>query len=66
MRIIPFLADARLGTLSRTGVQGIHSPDGNPSSIFPFTTGGVLSHGFFRQSRLTFDFDAMKLVTEGC
>lgn len=66
VRFIPFIADARLGTLSRTGVQGSHSPDGDPSSIFPFRTGGLLSHGFFRQSRLTFDFEAMKLVTESC
>jgi hypothetical protein len=66
VRFIPFIADARLGALSRSGVRGIHSPDGDPSSIFPFRTGGVLSHSFFRQSRLTFDYDAMKLVTEGC
>ena len=66
VRIIPFRADATLGTLSRSNVVGIYSPDGDPMSIFPFRVGGQLSHGFFRQSRLTFDFDAMRLVTESC
>jgi hypothetical protein len=66
VRIVPFTADVTLGTLTRPGVRGIHSLDGDPSSIFPFETGGLISHGFFRQSRLTFDFDAMKLVTESC
>jgi hypothetical protein len=66
VRIVPFTADITLGALTRPGVRGIHTLDGDPSSIFPFKTGGLISHGFFRQSRLTFDFDAMKLVTESC
>jgi len=27
---------------------------------------GMISHSFFRESRLTLDFEAMKLVTESC
>ncbi len=65
-RIVPFTADATLGALTRRGVRGVHSPDGEATAIFPFQTGGLLSHGFFRQSRLTFDFEAMRLVTESC
>jgi len=26
----------------------------------------MISHSFFRESRLTLDFEAMKLVTESC
>ena len=66
VRIVPFTASVTLGALTRPDIRGIHSLDGDPSSIFPFATGGLISHGFFRQSRLTFDFDAMKLVTESC
>lgn len=66
VRVIPFRADATLGTLTRLDVPGSHTPEGDPTSIFPFRTGGLLSHGFFRQSRLTFDFEAMRLVTEPC
>ena len=66
VRVIPFRADATLGTLTRRDIPGSHSPGGDPTSIFPFRTGGLLSHAFFRQSRLTFDFEAMRLVTETC
>ena len=66
VQVIPFRADATLGTLTRLNVAGSHTPGGDPSSIFPFRTGGLLSHGFFRQSRLTFDFEAMRLATEDC
>jgi hypothetical protein len=66
VRVIPFRADATLGTLTRRDVAGSHTPAGDPTAIFPFRTGGLLSHGFFRQSRLTFDFEAMRLVTEDC
>jgi hypothetical protein len=64
--VIPFRTGATLGSLTVDDVQGLHSPGGDPSSIFPFKSKGILSHGFFRHSRLTFDFDAMKLVTQAC
>jgi tetratricopeptide (TPR) repeat protein len=64
--VIPFRAGAVLGSLSVDDVRGFYSPGGDPLSAFPFRTKGLLSHGFFRHSRLTFDFDAMKLVTEAC
>jgi hypothetical protein len=66
VRVVPFRAAATLGTLTRDDVPGVYSPDGNPYGIFPFKVAGAISHSFFRQSRLTLDFDAMKLVTEGC
>jgi len=62
VRTIPFRADARLGGLTVRDVEGIYTPDGDQFGIFPFTVAGTLSHGFFRQHALTFDFVAMKLV----
>jgi hypothetical protein len=64
--VIPFRAGATLGSLSVDDMQGFYSPSGDASAIFPFKSKGLLSHGFFRHSRLTFDFEAMKLVTEAC
>jgi len=66
VQVVPFRAAATLGSLTRTDVQGAYSPGGNPLAGFPFTSSGIISHAFFRESRLTFDFDAMKLVTESC
>jgi hypothetical protein len=63
---VPFRADARLGALARRDVPGVYMSDGDPYGIFRFKVAGALSHSFFRQSRVTFDFDAMKLVTENC
>ncbi len=62
VRSIPFRADASLGSLTVRGVDGIYTPDGDQFGIFPFQVGGTLSHGFFRQHALTFDFSAMRLV----
>jgi hypothetical protein len=64
--IIPFRAGATLGAMTVDDVQGFYSPSGNPFDNGPVKVSGVLSHGFFRHSRLTFDFDAMKLITEAC
>ena len=64
--VIPFRAGATLGSLSVDDVQGFYSPGNDAGGVFPFRNKGLLSHGFFRHSRLTFDFDAMKLVTEAC
>lgn len=66
---VPFLtfkADAALGKLARPNVPGIYMTGGDPFGIFPFKVAGALSHSFFRRSRLTFDFQAMRLVTQDC
>lgn len=64
--VIPFRAGATLGALTVGDVQGMYSPDGDQFSRLPYRVSGTISHGFFRKTRLTFDFQAMKLVTEGC
>jgi predicted aspartyl protease len=66
VQFVPFRAAATLGNLTRSDLPGVYMPSGNPLALFPFTSSGTISHSFFRQSRLTFDFDAMKLVTESC
>ncbi|MBO9669710.1 MAG: aspartyl protease family protein [Sphingobium sp.] len=63
---VPFFAGATLGKLTRTNIRGAFSLGGNQFGIFPFKVKGALSHQFFRNSRLTFDFDAMRMVTQDC
>ncbi len=66
VRVVPFRADAKLGALTRHDVPGVYMTDGDPYGMFRFKIAGALSHSFFRKSRVTLDFDAMKLVTESC
>jgi tetratricopeptide (TPR) repeat protein len=65
---IPFKAGATLGALTVDDVAGSYTPGGDflENGGLPFKAKGLLSHGFFRHSRLTFDFDAMKIVTQAC
>jgi tetratricopeptide (TPR) repeat protein len=62
----PFSAGATLGSLTVENVPGVYIPGADALGGLPFKTSGTISHAFFRHSRLTFDFDAMKLVTEQC
>lgn len=62
VRFIPFRARVTLGAVSVDNVAGIYTPDGDQFGIFPFAVAGTISHDFFRHSRLTFDFTAMKLI----
>jgi clan AA aspartic protease (TIGR02281 family) len=66
VQFVDFHASASLGKLSRSDVSGNYIMGANPLGGMPFKTNGIISHSFFRQSRLTFDFDAMKLVTQSC
>jgi len=66
VQFVPFRASVTLGNLTRNDVTGLYIPGGNALAAFPFTSSGIISHGLFRQSRLTFDFEAMELVTESC
>jgi predicted aspartyl protease len=61
---LPFQADVTIGAIAAKDVHGIYTPDGNQYSIFPFAVGGTVSHEFFRRTRLTLDFAAMKIVIE--
>jgi hypothetical protein len=51
-----------LGGMTVTHVPGINVPERRGKSLFPFTFSGRLSSEFFRGSRLTFDFRAMRLI----
>jgi hypothetical protein len=63
---IPFRSGASLGHMTVDDVQGSYTPNGNTYSNFRFNVSGTLTHGFFRHSNVTFDFDAMRVITEGC
>jgi len=62
VRFIPFKASATIGTVTVQDLNGIYTPDGDQYSLFQFTVAGTISHQFFRERTLTFDFDAMKMV----
>jgi hypothetical protein len=66
VQFVPFRAAATLGNLTRSDLAGVYMPGADPLAALPFRSSGMISHSFFRQSRLTFDFEAMKLVTESC
>lgn len=66
VQFVDFRASASLGRLTRNDVLGNYIMGANPLGSMPFKTNGIISHSFFRQSRLTFDFDAMRLVTQNC
>jgi hypothetical protein len=67
VQFVPFRASATLGNLTRSDLPGVYIPGGgDPLAALPFHSTGIISHSFFRQSRLTFDFEAMKLVTQSC
>jgi predicted aspartyl protease len=62
-RAVPFSASSiSFGTFTQRNVPGLYFPDGDQFGIFPFAVAGTLSHEFFRQTALTFDFDAMRMV----
>lgn len=65
VRSIPFTASVTVGTRRVENVAGVYTPDGSQFGIFPFTVLGTVSHSYFRQCALTFDFDAMRLVMTG-
>lgn len=61
--VVPFsAATVTLGSLTRQNVPGLYTPTGDPYGRFPFAVAGALSHEFFRNAALTFDFTAMKLI----
>jgi hypothetical protein len=64
VKIVPFTAKVRFGNLQADNVPGLYTPDGNPYTIFPFDVGGAISHEFFRNYAVTFDFVAMKMLVE--
>lgn len=64
VRVVPFTAAVTVGTRRVDGVRGLFTPDGDQFGIFPFAVRGAVSHGYFRDCALTFDFVAMRLVMQ--
>ena len=62
VRFIPFKASATIGATTVDELDGVYTPDGDQFSLFEFTAAGTISHQFFHEKTLTFDFDAMKMV----
>lgn len=64
--VIPFRSGATLGSMTVEDIPGAYAPDANSYAPFTFKVYGTLSHLFFRHSKVTFDFDAMRLITQTC
>ncbi len=66
--VTPFKASATLGAMTVKDVPGLYGAGADRAGAGPgpFTRAGMLSHMFFRHSRLSFDFAAMRLVTRAC
>lgn len=62
VRFIPFKASATIGAVTVDNLDGVYTPDGDQYGLFQFAVAGTISHQFFREKTLTFDFDAMKMV----
>lgn len=62
VRFIPFTASATIGSITVSALNGIYTPDGDQFGLFAFQVAGTISHQFFRERTVTFDFDAMKMV----
>ena len=59
---INFTTSLTVGATPQGKVPAMLTPDGDQYGIFPFEVGGTVSHEFFRESAVTFDFAAMKMV----
>ena len=59
---LPFKSSLTIGSYTVDNVDGEYFPNGDQYGIFPFTVTGTVSHQFFRQAAVTFDFAAMRMV----
>lgn len=66
MKEIPFdIEDLSLGPINEKNVHGVFGPfPPNMEHCFGFRIGGLISHEFFRNHRITFDFSEMVLGIE--
>ena len=63
-KAVPFRAVVTLGKRTVRDVPGLYFTEGDQYGIFPFTVSGTITHEFFRNSALTFDFVAMRMLDE--
>ena len=63
-KAVPFRASVTLGRRTKRNVPGLYFSEGDQYGIFPFTVEGTITHEFFRDTALTFDFVAMRMLDE--
>lgn len=66
VQVIPFqLKQLSMGSIQKEDVMGITGAFPQQlENMFGFRIIGLVSHGFFRESVLTFDFDAMSILIQ--
>jgi len=60
--VLPFTTSVTVGGYTANDLSGIYFVQGDQYGIFPFTVTGTVSHQFFHDTVLTFDFVTMHLV----
>ncbi|MCG3227635.1 MAG: aspartyl protease family protein [Candidatus Heimdallarchaeota archaeon] len=64
-KAIPFnIEELSLGDVKRTDIAGVYMEVLPVENMFGFYIGGIISHQFFRNFNVTFDFENMKLYLE--
>jgi predicted aspartyl protease len=65
IQVIPFIVnELSLGNITEKNIQGFFAGGKSLSEMVGFHIGGIISHAFFRNYALTFDFTNMRLVLE--
>jgi tetratricopeptide (TPR) repeat protein len=65
VQIIPFIVDElSLGDVVEKNIQGIYAGGKTLGEMAGFHIGGIISHAFFRNYALTFDFTKMRLILQ--
>jgi len=63
LKIVPFIVDElALGNACEKEIKGTLSEQFVLEDMFGFKIGGIISHEFFKNYSLTFDFDNMRLI----
>ncbi|NHJ49900.1 MAG: tetratricopeptide repeat protein [Asgard group archaeon] len=65
LQAIPFIVDElSLGNVVEKNIRGFFAGGKTLSEMVGFHIGGIISHGFFRNYALTFDFTKMRLILQ--
>ncbi len=63
VKVIPFMVDElALGDSIEKNIRGVYSDHFGLEDLFGFKISGIVSHAFFRNYSLTFDFENMRLL----
>ena len=63
VQAVPFVVESlSLGDAKEENIRGIFTKGSKLENLLDFQLGGIISHGFFRNYSVTFDFTKMRLI----